>query len=42
LMPADVVIVFALYWVTTLGYLVWVTRSNRELDERLGKTGEQA
>ena len=40
-MPVDVVIVFALYWVTTLGFLAWVTRSNRELDERLGVTGEQ-
>jgi hypothetical protein len=38
-MPIDVVLVFALYWVTTLGYLAWVTASNRELDKRLGVTG---
>jgi hypothetical protein len=41
-MPADVVLVFALYWVTTLGFLAWVTTSNRELDRRLGETEEQA
>jgi hypothetical protein len=41
MMPTDVVLVFALYWITTLSFLAWVTRSNKELDERLGKTGEQ-
>ena len=41
MMPADVVLVFALYWITTIGFLVWVTRANKELDEQLRKTGEQ-
>lgn len=40
-MPADVVIVFALYWITTLSFLTWVTRSNTELDKRLGTIEEQ-
>jgi len=41
MMPTDVVLVFGLYWVTTLGFLAWVTRSNMELDKRLGTKEEQ-
>ncbi len=41
-MPTDVVLVFALYWITTLGFLAWVTRSSAELDEKLDTTEEQS
>jgi hypothetical protein len=39
-MLIDVVEVFILFWVTVIGYYVWVTRANLEIDKKLGRNSE--
>lgn len=41
-MPAEVLAIFALYWLTTLGFTAWVTKSNKDIERKLGKEGEQS
>ena len=40
-MPIDVLEVFALYWVATIGFVAWVIKTNVGLDKKLSEKGEQ-
>jgi hypothetical protein len=41
MMPIDVLEVFALYWVTTIGFVTWIIKTNMDLDKKLSEKGEQ-
>jgi len=41
MMPIDVLEVFALYWVTMIGFVAWIIKANVDLEKKLNKKGEQ-
>ncbi len=40
-MPMDVIKVFTLFWVTVIGYYLWVTIGNLETDKKLKKASDK-
>jgi hypothetical protein len=40
MMPTEVLYVFALYWLATIGFTAWVVRVNMGLEKKLNKEGE--
>jgi len=40
MMPAEVLGVFALYWLATIGFIAWAVRANMGLERKLKREGE--
>jgi hypothetical protein len=40
MMPVEVLEVFALYWLATIGFIAWAVKANVGLERKLNKEGE--